>query len=137
MVWRSDAFNTTSFFTHILYHNITVTLRWGYFVTVGVTLWHHEFLGILNLPPQKKGSGKLKLLFQILAPVLAFLAPFWGRRFKIQKMSWCHNVTSSYGILILSSLTSPAYRCISPYNMALSEMVIKFLKWNILCLYLQ
>ena len=77
MVWRSDAFNTTSFFTHILYHNITVTLRWGYFVTVGVTLWHHEFLGILNLPPQKKGSGKLKLLFQILAPVLAFLAPFF------------------------------------------------------------
>ena len=22
------------------------TVRWGYFVTVGVTLWHHEFLGI-------------------------------------------------------------------------------------------
>ena len=28
-------------------------------MSVGVTLWHHEFLGILNLPPQK-GARKAK-----------------------------------------------------------------------------
>ena len=53
----------------------------------------HEFLGILNLSQQKNGSGKLKLAPKSGTAVLAFLAPFWGGRFKIPRNSLCHKVS--------------------------------------------
>ena len=82
------------------YHKI------GYYVTVGVTLWHHELFWYFESPAAIKESEKLKLLFQILALVLAFLCPLFFLRRGIQntkkfRMSqsntYSHRVTPSYG----------------------------------------